>query len=102
VRNVNGKIAAYVVEVYDHGTPTENFKRGLLCYGPILITSDRWSHAIVLIGWDDAANTWLIKNSWGAGWEDHGFGKILYNANESDFLRYPYYYVDGVYNVSIH
>lgn len=28
--------------------------------------SDEGGHAVLLIGWDDAKNAWLLKNSWGA------------------------------------
>lgn len=37
-------------------------------------------HAITIIGWDDAQNAWLIRNSWGAGWGDKGYGWIGYDA----------------------
>ena len=46
------------------------------------------NHAVGIIGWDDAKQCWLIKNSWGTGWGDEcGFGSekgymwIKYNSN---------------------
>jgi C1A family cysteine protease len=39
-------------------------------------------HAVVIVGWDDARNAWLIKNSWGEDWgPEHGLGWIGYNSN---------------------
>jgi C1A family cysteine protease len=32
----------------------------------------RVNHAIVIIGWDDNKQAWLIKNSWGPGWGETG------------------------------
>jgi hypothetical protein len=38
-------------------------------------------HAIVLVGWDDGKNAWAIKNSWGEGWGQQGFGYVDYSSN---------------------
>jgi hypothetical protein len=102
IRNVNGRVAAYTVEVYDHGTPEENFKRGLLCYGPVLVQSSRMDHDFILVGWDDTNSSWIFKNSWGTGFEDNGYGKIPYGSNNTDFLNRAYLFVNGVYNESIY
>lgn len=38
-------------------------------------------HAVVLIGWDDSKQAWLIKNSWGdTYWGDRGYGWLGYNS----------------------
>ena len=37
-------------------------------------------HAVLCIGYDDAAQRLLIENSWGYGWGDMGFGGIPYEA----------------------
>jgi C1A family cysteine protease len=39
------------------------------------------AHALLVIGFDDAAQAWIVKNSWGTGWGDNGFGVISYRAN---------------------
>ena len=39
------------------------------------------NHAVLLIGWDDAKQAWLIKNSWGEDWGEKGFGWIKYGSN---------------------
>lgn len=31
-------------------------------------------HAVLLIGY--TPNYWIVKNSWGTGWGDNGYGKI--------------------------
>jgi C1A family cysteine protease len=35
-------------------------------------------HAVWLIGYDDGPREWLIPNSWGADWGDHGFARMPY------------------------
>jgi len=38
-------------------------------------------HAIVIVGWNNDLNAWAIKNSWGEGWGDQGFGYVDYFGN---------------------
>jgi len=42
-------------------------------------------HAILIVGWDDAQcggeGAWIIKNSWGLGWGQDGFGYVEYGSN---------------------
>jgi cathepsin L len=39
------------------------------------------NHGVVIVGWDNAKNAWLIKNSWGPGWGDKGYMWIDYHTN---------------------
>jgi hypothetical protein len=39
------------------------------------------NHVVLLVGWDDAKEAWLIKNSWGEDWGEKGFGWIKYGSN---------------------
>ncbi len=36
------------------------------------------NHAIVIVGYDDAGGYWIVKNSWGAGWNGDGYFKVGY------------------------
>jgi C1A family cysteine protease len=80
-------------------------KQGLCQYGPISVSiyaspalqyyrgpasavfnennnNNGTNHAILLIGWDDTKQAWLIKNSWGQDWGfDGGYGWIRYGSN---------------------
>lgn len=40
------------------------------------------SHAVVLAGWDDAKQAWLIKNSWGIKWGQEGYGWVKYGKQD--------------------
>ncbi len=40
------------------------------------------NHVMVLIGWDDEKQAWLIKNSWGEEWGEKGFGWVGYGSND--------------------
>jgi len=38
------------------------------------------NHSVLIIGWDDSKQAWLIKNSWGTGWGENGFMWIKYGV----------------------
>jgi hypothetical protein len=40
------------------------------------------NHAIVLIGWDDDQQSWILRNSWGTEWGQNGVGYIRYGCNK--------------------
>jgi C1A family cysteine protease/PKD repeat protein len=65
-------------------------------YEPIWSATDGvgWAnHAVVLVGWDDSEGCWIVKNSWGAGWGEAGYARILYG----DLEKYNYAYaVSGI------
>lgn len=39
------------------------------------------NHAVLLVGWDDATQSWLLRNSWGPGWGNNGYMQIKYDPN---------------------
>ena len=96
---------------------TENFKWALQEYGPLVVTlniKEDWfyyvggvyepvwsseefganaAHAVVLIGWNDTENCWIVKNSYDVGWGEEGYGRVLHgNLEQYDYV----YTVDGV------
>lgn len=39
------------------------------------------NHVVLLVGWDDDKEAWMIKNSWGKEWGENGFAWIKYGSN---------------------
>ena len=78
----------------------EAIKNALVTYGPLVTTMDVYGdfysyrsgiysyatgsyqggHAILLVGYDDAAQCFKAKNSWGTGWGEAGYFRIAYAA----------------------
>lgn len=74
-------------------------KNALNTYGPLVTTMDVYSdffyyvtgiyrhvsgtyqggHAILIIGYDDTQQYFIVKNSWGTGWGESGYFKIAYS-----------------------
>ena len=42
--------------------------------------STQLNHAVNLVGWSDAGQYWILKNSWG-NWGEQGYMRIRYGAN---------------------
>lgn len=84
----------------------ENIKRACLGYGPGSVTISTYNgdldylerdeifvgtgdpsgnHAVLLVGWDDAKQAWLLKNSWGDDFANDGFFWYSYGNKIGDF-----------------
>lgn len=44
----------------------------------------RGLHFVVLCGYDDQDGYWLLRNSWGQGWGDQGYGWLKYQDAEAN------------------
>lgn len=94
---------------------TDELKDAIYRYGPVVsaVLSTGWDdyasgvfagvpstnleqqntdHEVVIVGWDDSLasvngqkGAWIIKNSWGEGWGEHGYIKLPYNCNKIGF-----------------
>ena len=76
------------------------YKLAIRDYGAVSVTfklSPKEYHAVSLVGWDDnyrgkdslgndADGAWIFKNSWGADWENGGFGYLSYQQELSEQL----------------
>lgn len=38
------------------------------------------NHQIILVGWDDATGSWILRNSWGSYWGENGYMRIKYHT----------------------
>ncbi|MGD8813649.1 MAG: C1 family peptidase, partial [Anaerolineales bacterium] len=46
-------------------------------------------HAVAIVGYDDAGEYWIVRNSWGASWNGDGYFKVGYG--ECLIEQYAYY-----------
>jgi hypothetical protein len=97
-------------------SPTvEGIKNALVTYGPLVTTFDVYydfynytsgvykyvsgpyqgGHAVLIVGYSDLGQYFIVKNSWGTGWGENGFFKIAYSELNSvvDFGDYTLAYV---------
>lgn len=64
----------------------EAIKRAILENGPITGGILSWLHFFVIFGFDQDPVTgetiWLFKNSWGTGWGNGGYAKVILDINQ--------------------
>lgn len=62
-------------------------KRIVMDYGNAFISSpkDKFDHEMVIIGWDDTKEAWLVLNSWGNTWSGYDF---VPNGDGTTWIKY--------------
>ncbi|MBD3237323.1 MAG: hypothetical protein GF330_11505, partial [Candidatus Eisenbacteria bacterium] len=54
----------------------QHYERGIYWHAG----SDAINHAVLLVGWDDHRQAWIIRNSWGTDWGDAGYAYVGYDC----------------------
>jgi Papain family cysteine protease len=76
--------------VYGSVVSTISFDNCILLYGGGIFNEEqnkingrlrKGSHLVLIIGWDDKKQAWLVKNSYGKDWGENGFGWMKYGSN---------------------
>ena len=90
----------YVNQPFDKMPSVEQLKSALVEHGPLAVTintdycfsiyksgvfngqnNSSVNHVLMLVGWDDEKEAWLVKNSWGKNWGEDGYAWIKYDSN---------------------
>jgi len=81
--------------IYDHGPVVAAICAGTAMQnytGGVFRTDESWqcgsgqvNHAILLVGWNNSAQTWILRNSWGADWGEGGYMRIGYGVSNVGF-----------------
>jgi len=64
------------VAINASGYAFKTYKKGILkgwC-------DTRTNHMVVAVGYNSGSAYWRVRNSWGAGWGDHGFINMTQNG----------------------
>ena len=101
----NASLRYYISNYQRVGATTADYKYAIWSRGPIVAimrTPDDWfyylggvyapvmdtnllgspNHCIVVVGWNDTEGCWIVKNSWGTGWGEDGYGRVEYGVLE--------------------
>jgi len=58
------------------GPVFQSYRGGIYSTNESSYCNDSINHAVSLVGWNDAENTWILRNSWGTGWGESGYMRI--------------------------
>lgn len=92
IKDVVYGYGSMVTYVKAGNTPFMSYTGGII-NGPISSSSYGIDHAITIVGWNDAYQAWIVRNSWGTSWGYSGYGYIKYNAcniGKYNYWIYPY------------
>jgi len=106
---------------YSNSISSDQLKTGIMQYGPVAVymmvyddfmyyyaggvyqhtssSSPAGGHFVTIIGWDDADQAWICKNSWGTGWGEDTYGR----SGERGYFRISYAEppIDFGYNIIV-
>lgn len=58
-------------------------------------------HAVVVVGYDDAARKFLIRNSWGTAWGNGGHGSLPYDYLTDSYLSQDFWVILAVNDAAL-
>lgn len=78
----SGKAFVFGIPVFDSFMSDQVSETGLVPM-PEAGESVEGGHALMMVGYDDASQLYLFRNSWGSSWADGGYGYLPYDYVES-------------------
>jgi subtilisin family serine protease len=55
-------------------------------------------HAVCLVGYNDATQTFIARNSWGSAWGDHGYFYMPYQVIQNTNMSSDFWVISSVHN----
>jgi C1A family cysteine protease len=84
-----------LVAVFDVYTDFFSYHTGVYSY---VSGEKEGGHAVLIVGWNDLDNAFIVKNSWGTGWGESGYFRIAYSelTGTTKFGRYSIAYENAL------
>jgi C1A family cysteine protease len=97
VDQIKNAISAYgpVAAAICTGPAFSNYRTGVFSTNEASTCPSGVNHAIVLTGWDDATQSWVLRNSWGAGWGEAGYMRIKWGTSNVGYAANYVVYSGG-------
>ncbi|MBI5556560.1 MAG: protease inhibitor I42 family protein [Deltaproteobacteria bacterium] len=83
------------------GPALQQYTGGIFSTDESSVCSGGVNHGIVLVGWNDTEQTWILRNSWGTGWGESGYMRIRWNTSQVGYgASYVNYQSSCSYSIS--
>ena len=89
-----------IIAIFDVYTDFFSYRSGVYSY---VSGEDEGGHAVLIVGWNDSDNAFIVKNSWGTWWGESGYFKIAYSelTGTTKFAQWAYAYGDPYFTASV-
>ncbi len=77
------------------GNGFSSYRSGVFSTNEIASCNGGVNHAVVLTGWDDATQSWVLRNSWGTGWGESGYMRIKWGTSNVGYASNYVVYTGG-------
>lgn len=77
------------------GSGFSNYRSGVFSTEESSACNGGVNHAVVLTGWDDATESWVLRNSWGSGWGENGYMRIKWGTSNVGYAASYVVYNNG-------
>jgi hypothetical protein len=79
LKNALATYGPLIVTMYVYDDFYYYYDNGVYSYVPATWNDQEGGHAILLVGYDDAEECFILKNSWGAEWGESGYFRAAYS-----------------------
>ncbi len=77
------------------GSAFSSYRTGVFSTNESSTCNGGVNHAVVLTGWDDTTQSWILRNSWGTGWGESGYMRIKWGTSNVGYASSYVVYNSG-------
>jgi C1A family cysteine protease len=85
-------------DVYESFETDAVARTGVMPYPNVNTEQLLGGHAVALVGYDDAHNWFIARNSWGTSWGDHGYFYMPYQVIQNASMSDDFWLISSVKN----
>jgi C1A family cysteine protease len=92
----NGYPVTIGFKVYSSFTGSSIAKTGVMSYPNVLSEKLLGGHAVLIVGYNDATQQFIVRNSWGSNWGDKGYFYMPYRVIQNTSMSGDFWVIKSV------